>query len=200
MFEGCSLSCRRGARLVFRDLSFQLAPGDFLQVTGANGSGKSTLLRALAGLLPLSGGTLSWSGQPVAKDMSAYQARLGYAGHMDALKPAFTVSEMIGYWQALWPDRPRAAEDFFGVEAFGDRPVRFLSAGQRRRLSLSRLLHGDALLWLLDEPASALDQDGQGMLARCIAVQRAKGGMVIAAVHHVIDAPGVRMFAMPGSV
>jgi heme exporter protein A len=198
MFEASSLSCRRSARLVFRDVSFRLMPGDLLQVIGANGSGKSTLLRGLAGLLPFAGGGLCWQGASVSDDPDAHRARLHYVGHLDALKSELTGDEMLSYWQLLWPEAAMSGDDLFGINAFRCKPLRYLSAGQKRRLSLSRLMLGDAPLWLLDEPTTALDSGGQDLLIRCFAAHRAKGGIVIAAVHHLLDMPQVQTLAMPG--
>src|ERR1700722_9854277 len=96
-----SLSCRRGARPVFHDVAFGLEPGALLLVSGTNGSGKSSLLRVLAGLLAATDGTILWQGEPVANDWAVHRERLHYIGHLDALKPELTVSEMLGYWRAL---------------------------------------------------------------------------------------------------
>lgn len=200
MLEARSLSCRRGGRAVFRDIRFRLAGGDLLQITGANGSGKSTLLRALAGLLPLAGGEIVWQGQPVMADIDAYHTRLHYIGHQDALKPELSVEETLGYWRALRAETASTVPDWFGIDAFRHKPVRHLSAGQKRRLSLSRLSLGSAWLWLLDEPTTALDSEGQKLLTDCIAAHRAKGGIVIAAVHHAMDAPISQNLNMSGAV
>lgn len=197
MLEVQSLSCRRSMRPVFREVGFCLAPGGLLQVTGANGSGKSSLLRVLAGLLAPAGGTILWQGRPAADAAEAHRVRLHYIGHQDALKPELTAAEMLDYWRVLRPAAQSEFRDAFGVAAFRHKPVRLLSAGQRRRLTLSRLMLSDAPLWLLDEPATALDHEGQGLLAAAIAAHRAKGGMVIAAVHHVMEGDGA-IVAMPG--
>lgn len=194
MFEAKSLSCRRGARLVFRDVAFCLPAGGLLQVTGRNGSGKSSLLRVLAGLSPKAGGDIWWHNRALD---DAYRNGLHYVGHQDALKPELTGDEMLDYWRAL---RNGAVVDFvdaFGIEPFWRKPVRVLSAGQKRRLALSRLMLGEADLWLLDEPATALDSEGQKLLGAAIAEHRAKGGTVIAAVHHVMDVADGQILTMP---
>ena len=196
MLHVSSLSCRRGSRLVFREVGFCLAPGALLQITGANGSGKSTLLRVLAGLLSRTDGAITWNDQPVGNDAEAHRARVHYIGHLDALKPELTGVEMLAYWQSLRAASAACAADLFGIDAFKNKPVRFLSAGQKRRLALSRLLQDDAPLWLLDEPTTALDENGQARLAAAIAHHRAKGGIVIAAVHHAMNAPDAKNFAM----
>lgn len=171
-----------------------------LQITGPNGSGKSTLLRVLAGLLPVAGGDILWQGNDTVTDTKAYQACLHYIGHQDALKPELTAEEMLGYWRALSSQNSGIGADWFGIGSFHHKSVRLLSAGQKRRLSLSRLMLGDAMLWLLDEPTTALDTDGQKLLSLRIADHRAKGGIVIAAVHHEMDAPDCRSFTMAGGV
>lgn len=197
MLEATSLSCRRGARIVFRDLAFGLKPGALLQVTGANGSGKSSLLRVLAGLLPATGGSLAWHGAAVSDNADAHRRRVHYIGHLDALKPELTAAEMLAYWRALRPEAPETT-DFFGIKPLLHKPVRYLSAGQKRRLSLSRLTLDFAPLWLLDEPTTALDAEGQDLLYQSIATHRAQGGIVIAAIHHPLVAAGVETLVMHG--
>ena len=152
-------------------------------VTGPNGSGKSSLLRLLAGFLPLFEGKISWHSKPI-RDVTSHHANLHYIGHLDALKPELTVAETIGYWQALRGDNgTQNILHAFGLESLHSTPVKHLSAGQKRRLTLSRLMMGDAPLWLLDEPTTALDQTGQKLLTDLIAKHRAKGGMAIIAAH-----------------
>src|SRR5579864_7467545 len=131
MLEVKSLSCRRGARMVYRGLTFRLAPGGLLQITGANGSGKSTLLRVLAGLLPSAEGEIWWQARPVGED---FRECLHYLGHRDAVKPELTGDEMLDYWRALQAVPVSAAEDFFGIDGFRHKYIRGLSAGQKRRL------------------------------------------------------------------
>jgi heme exporter protein A len=195
MLDVKSLSCRRNGRLVFREVGFRLAPGGLLQITGANGSGKSSLLRVLAGLLPSAGGEILWQGKAIGEDIEAHRARLQYIGHLDALKPELTGDEMVDYWRVLRTQSGLACGDAFGIDAFRQKSIRVLSAGQKRRLSLSRLMLGGALLWLLDEPATALDGEGQKLLLAQIATHRAKGGMVIAAVHQHLNTDG-QVFTM----
>jgi heme exporter protein A len=184
------LACRRGARLVFAGLSFRLPPGGALVLTGANGSGKSSLLRLAAGLLEPAAGRLSWGTVPVAADLAGHHARLHYVGHQDAVKPTVTARETLAFWAALRGRRLRSSAPViddalaaFALDAVADWPCRWLSAGQRRRLALARLLVAPALLWLLDEPASALDDDGQVRLEQAILAHRATGGRVLLATH-----------------
>ena len=138
-------------------------------LTGSNGSGKSSLLRLLATLLPPAEGRLLWGGEPVAADPARYRAALDYVGHLDALKPALTARETLRFWAALRGaanPESEAALDWFGLGAAADWPCRVLSAGQRRRLALARLVAAPAAVWLLDEPTAALDSDGEARLRR----------------------------------
>jgi heme exporter protein A len=197
MLDVYSLSCRRGGRDIFRGISFALEPGAALLVTGENGSGKSTLLRALAGLLPADG-TLTWRGQNAHEDPATYRASLRYVGHMDAVKTELTVVEMLNYWRALqglpWGGKP--GRDAFGIWPLCDKPIRYLSAGQKRRLALSRLMLGTADLWLLDEPATALDREAQGVLLDSVARHRADGGIAVVATHHELNVPKAQRHEM----
>jgi heme exporter protein A len=192
------LGCRRGARLVFVGLSFRLPAGAALVLTGANGSGKTSLLRVVASLIPPETGRLAWGDAPIAADLTAHRSRLHYVGHLDAVKPALTPRETLSFWAALRglrPSRSAAAVEEalggFALEMVADWPCRWLSAGQRRRLALSRLLVAPAPLWLLDEPSLALDDDNRTRLETAIAMHRASGGRVLLATHTplALDSP-----------
>jgi len=190
---GEDLACRRGERLVFAGLDCRLAAGGALLLTGSNGSGKSSLLRLLATLLTPAAGQLWWAGAPVAADRTRYRAMIDYVGHLDATKAALTARETLGFWAALrGTARPDidAALDRFGLGAVADWPCRWLSAGQRRRLALARLVAAPAPVWLLDEPTAALDSDGEVRLVAAIADHRAGGGRVALATHQPIALPG----------
>jgi heme exporter protein A len=197
------LACRRGQRLVFAGVSFRLSESGALILTGTNGSGKSSLLRLLAGLLAPAGGRLLWGAAPVAGDIAGHHARLHYVGHQDAVKPAMTPRETLAFWAAL-SGRERSGRGprlddalaVFALERAADWPCRWLSAGQRRRLALARLLIAPAPLWLLDEPTSALDADGQSRLERVIASHRAAGGRVVLATHAAIALDAAAILAM----
>jgi heme exporter protein A len=187
-----NLACRRGERLVFTGLDCRLAAGGALMLTGTNGSGKSSLLRLLATLLAPADGRLLWDGAPVARDPVTYRALLHYVGHLEALKPALTPHEMLRFWAALRGNGAPAVEaalDALGLRAIADWPCRWLSAGQRRRLALARLVADRAPVWLLDEPAAALDGDGEARLAVLIAEHRAAGGRVALATHQQVALP-----------
>lgn len=193
---GEALACRRGERLVFAGLDFRLPEGGALVLTGSNGSGKSSLLRLIATLLTPASGRLLWAGTPVAADRPGYRAMIDYVGHLDATKPALTARETLAFWAALrgaTGSAIDAALERFGLAAVADWPCRFLSAGQRRRLALARLIAAPSAIWLLDEPTSALDSDGEARLATAIAEHRDAGGRVAVATHQPLALHG----AMP---
>jgi heme exporter protein A len=189
-FAGDELTCVRGDRLVFEGVSFALESGGALVLEGPNGSGKSSLLRLAATLLKPAAGRLTWDGGDIAGDPDGHRARLAYVGHLDALKPALTVRDNLGFWARLnggAPDVAAAAVDAglrrLRLDHLHDLPARFLSAGQRRRVNLARLLLKPVPLWLLDEPTAALDREAAGIVAEIIAEHRRGGGMVMAASH-----------------
>jgi heme exporter protein A len=186
VFEGRDLACVRAGRIVFARLAFRVAAGELLILRGPNGAGKSSLLRLMAGLLPPAHGALSWNGEDVAEDSDAHRARIAYAGHDDALKPGLSVAEHLEFHAALRGEKaPRvdAALAAFGLAALAKTPARFLSAGQRKRVALARLIAAHAPLWLLDEPSNGLDAASVERLEAAIAAHRKSGGIVVAATH-----------------
>ena len=190
-----NLVCRRGGREVFSGLSFALSSGQALAVTGRNGAGKSSLLRMIAGLLRIEGGRLSLTGGDTERSVGE-QAH--YLGHQDALKPSLSVIENLGFWSA-WlgggdarAARDRAALEAVGLDTIAALPAAYLSAGQKRRLSLARLVAIRRPLWLLDEPFSALDAVAQTALLFLMREHLAKGGMMIAATHADIAIDTIR--------
>ncbi len=185
LFAATNLACRRGERLVFAGLGFALGPGEALILRGPNGSGKSSLLRLMAGLSRPEGGKLSWRGENIAADPAAHRARLHFIGHLDGIKPALNVSETLMFWAGMRDktDRVPAALDHFRLSRLAGLPCRFLSAGERKRLALARLLATPAALWLLDEPTTGLDTAAAEDLLQAIAAHRAAGGLVAIASH-----------------
>ncbi len=176
MLEARGLACERGGRELFRDLDLALAPGEAALVTGPNGAGKSSLLRVLAGLLPPSAGTVAWAGRE--------EADFHYVGHGDAVKPALTVSQNLAFWVRLAGQGSVVAGlEAVGLAALADLPARLLSAGQRRRLGLSRLFAAPAPLWLLDEPTAGLDEDAAETFGRGLEAHLAGGGAAVIATH-----------------
>jgi len=191
-FEGRSLQCRRGGRDVFAGLAFALPSGGALLLTGPNGSGKSSLLRLMAGLLKPAGGELLWDGKSIAEAPEEHAARLHYLGHLDAVKPVLSVVENLRFWADLRGTAPALddALERFALTDLAAVPGRLLSAGQRRRLALARLVAAPADLWLLDEPSVGLDHASVERLAKAIADHRAAGGRVVVATHtalHLTD-------------
>ena len=184
-FFGENLTCFRGERIVFTGLSFAVEAGGALVLRGPNGSGKSSLLRMMAGLLRPYSGSVQWPDGPIDEEPDLHHARLHYVGHADAVKPVLTVSENVAFWAALRTPQPTvaAALSTFGISGLADMPGRFLSAGQKRRVNLARILAAPATLWLLDEPATALDAGAIASLQAAIAQHRAGGGMIIASTH-----------------
>jgi heme exporter protein A len=175
-----ALSCERNGRVVFSGLSFAVGAGKYAELRGPNGSGKSSLLRLLAGLVPQAAGTV---GVDPAGDTPLPQL-CHYIGHHDALKNVMTVRENIAFWASMLGGA--GSDDAlkpFKMERLCDDPVQLLSAGQRRRLSLSRLLAARRPIWLLDEPMTALDVASQKALAGIIDSHLSSGGIVLAAIH-----------------
>jgi heme exporter protein A len=185
------LDCERGGRTIFEGLGFSVAGGEALLVTGRNGAGKSSLLRMIAGLLRIAGGTLSLEGGDSERSIGE-QAH--YLGHSDALKPSLTVEENIAFWTA-WlggGGLPRDALAAVGLESLAGLPAAYLSAGQKRRLSIARVIAVKRPLWLLDEPTSALDSASQAILLDLMRGQLAGGGLIVAATHLPLGLEGAR--------
>lgn len=185
------LTLARGGRRLVADLSFTLKGGEALVVTGPNGAGKSTLLRALAGLLRPVSGSVTLAGEGVDPEDPA-AAHAHYVGHADAMKSALTARENLAFWGAVLGGRsvmkgaPVSPEDVLrriGLPQVADLPTGWLSAGQKRRVALGRLFIAPRPLWILDEPATALDRAAQDRLAVEMAVHRGNGGLIVAATH-----------------
>lgn len=180
------IACARGERSLFSDLSLTLEPGEMLVLRGANGAGKSSLLRIVATLLSPSAGRMTWRGSEVAEDIDGHRSRLRYVGHLDGLKNVLTVQEnLLSFGRVMEsdPNNVGPAMEALGIGRLRHLPARYLSAGQRRRTALARLVMAPAPLWLLDEPTVGLDDEGVERLQRVIQRQRDGGGIVIAATH-----------------
>ncbi len=174
------LSAFRGERLVFRDIDFTLDAGGALLLRGANGAGKSSLLRAIAGLTPLAAGSLRWDGADAFEDLPAHARRIAWLGHLDAIKPGLSVFENVPSMAALADVK---------LAAFAPLPARLLSAGQKRRLALARVVAAKATLWLLDEPTNGLDAASITGAEALFARHLAAGGMIIASTHTALELP-----------
>lgn len=194
-FTGTDLACLRGSRMVFVGLDFALRPGGALLLLGPNGSGKSSLLRLMAGLLRPFRGDMNWRGVSLKAEPDALRGHVHYVGHADAVKPVLTATENLRFWAAMdgKADPEAAARQALadlGAPHIADTPGRFLSAGQKRRLNLARVLAAPAPLWLLDEPTVALDKAGVKLLEGVIDAHRKAGGMVVLSTHADIALPG----------
>ena len=179
------LACARGGRRVLDRFALELDDGAVLALRGANGAGKSTLLRAVAGLVAATG-RIALDGRPLDADLRA--EAVAYAGHLDAVRPQLSVAEHLRFWAALAGGDAAAGLAAFGLAPIAERPAALLSAGQRRRLALSRLALAPRRLWLLDEPSAALDADGEARLDALLRAHAAAGGLAIVATHGALPA------------
>ncbi len=188
-----SLEVWRGERRLFGDLSFELHSGQVALITGPNGAGKTSLLRILAGLSEPVGGVVTWQGTPVRQLAAELRAAIAYQGHLDGLTKNLTVTENLAFYRALWAGEgavePLLAE--LGLTDFADREVRYLSAGQRRRVGLGCLRLRRASLWLLDEPLTNLDAAGADVVSGWLREHTANGGAAVLATHQAdrLDGP-----------
>jgi len=199
------LAVERGGRALFDDLSFSLVTGEFLVVQGRNGAGKSSLLRAIAGLLRPAAGTIAFQPDRIAgrSDPEPETGGLGtfchYLGHLDALKPGLSLAGNLALWRHVEGDADMAPEDaieMVGLEGLGDLPAAWLSAGQKRRAALARLLLVRRPLWLLDEPTAALDVAGEALFGGLLVRHLSAGGLAIAATHQALPIPATRVIEL----
>lgn len=200
------LVCVRGERRLFEGVSFRLLAGQALWLTGSNGAGKSSLLRLLAGLLPAADGGLLADGKPVANDLTAFRNRLHYAGHLDPVKNGFSVMENLAFWSGLFGESAapgpacETALAVMGIAHLAAIPARLLSAGQRKRLNLARLVAVRRELWLLDEPMAALDADAIARLEQMIAAHLQAGGLAVIATHTQLGSTTAAHLHLTGNV
>lgn len=186
--SGRGLKCERGGREIFADLDFMVGAGETLAVVGPNGAGKSSLLRMIAGLLQIADGSIDLEGGEAELTVAE---QVHYLGHRDALKPSLTVLENLDFWRDFLGGE--TADTLTSLEAVGlshaaHLPAAYLSAGQRKRLSIARLIAVKRPIWLLDEPTTALDTKGQAMIADVMAKHQRDGGLIMAATHVEISA------------
>lgn len=199
MLEAQNLACVRGGRAVFTGIDFSLAAGDVLSLHGPNGSGKSTLLRLLAAFLTPALGEIRWTGVDIRSNLAEHRARLHYVGHADGIKALLSVKENLAFTCALngaSNDTLDRALETFALESLVDTPGRFLSSGQRRRLSLARLVAGNREIWLLDEPGVGLDAESRKRLEHAVDRHRTKGGITVLATHGDVQVTNTRVLEL----
>lgn len=185
LLSAADLACRRGERLLFRRLSFTLAPGAACHVTGANGAGKTTLIRALAGLTSPYAGSVTREGA-----LALLDERTG-------LDPDLPLARALAFWFALdGVADPAAIMARLRLDTLAEVPVRYLSTGQKKRAALARVLGQQAPVWLLDEPLSGLDTASQGIVSALVREHCAGGGIALIASHQPLDVPGMTSFAI----
>jgi heme exporter protein A len=190
----------RGDRHVLRGVSLKLQAGELLHVSGANGTGKTTLLRVVCGLLRPESGAVTWLGRPISDARSDYQGALAYASHEAALKGDLTALEnlrfLVGLKRRITATELQASLQRTGVADCAELPARVLSAGQRRRVALARVLASRALLWLLDEPYTNLDASGALLLSSLLEDHVRSGGMAMVVAHHALDVASSRQLSL----
>ncbi len=197
MLNAINLACSRGRHRLFAGLSFRLEPGQWLQVSGGNGAGKTSLLTIVAGLRDSDAGRVEWQGQPIAEQRERFHRDLLFVGHASGAKEEFSALENLRYSLALdgvvvEDAALRAALERLGLRGRERLPARVLSAGQRRRLVLARLLLRPARLWVLDEALTALDAEGVDVLGELLAEHLATGGMALLTSHQAVPLQGCR--------
>ena len=194
LLSGTNLRLIRGDRCLFRDLGFALNEGELLLVEGANGSGKTSLLKAVAGLLEFESGQIEWNGTPASKGAQQYRVSLVWFSHRHGFKGDLTAVQNLQFESGLRTfksDDIRGALDRVGLQRAAELPMRVLSAGQQRRVGLARMLLADAPLWIMDEPFTNLDLDGQSLVRDLVSDHLAHGGLCIIASHQAIEIDAV---------
>ena len=186
-----NLGCERNDKQLFCGMDFELEPGELIQVDGSNGSGKTTLLRMVSGLLPIDEGMIYWNERPIHKDRSEFMAELSFVGHKNGIKDELTAGENLKMDRMLTAKPsgvsvPDALERL-GIAHCEHQLCRHMSAGQRQRVSLSRLLISATRLWVLDEPLTALDRSAQGIVRDLLVEHLASGGMALITSHQTME-------------
>ena len=196
-----NLSITRGGRVLIDGLSFEVGGGEALALTGPNGAGKTTLLRTIAGFIEPSRGTIALV-EPQSRDPGPLAERCHFVGHLNAVRASLTVEENARFWCRYLGGSDagvEAAIDRVGLGELASTPTGYLSAGQKRRLALARLLLSPRPLWLLDEPTAALDAAGQAMLVAIADAHLDAGGLIVAATHAPLGFQGMRELRLGAS-
>lgn len=186
------LTLWRGHRCLFADLGFAVETGGIGVVRGPNGSGKTTLLRVLAGLTRPESGEVFWRGQNIERDRIGFGAQTAYLGHATGLKSDLTAEQNLEFARRIGGrtnDRDESVYSALHLDEVRDLPVRYMSAGQQRRVALARLLSSAAPLWLMDEPLTNLDASGRSFVSEAIQRHLAAGGIAVVATHNELDVP-----------
>ena len=189
MLQTASLTCVKGDQVLFDHLDLSIHPGQIYQVSGANGSGKTSLLKILAGLSPPDEGAVFWNGEPIHRHPDKFRSLLAYLGHSIGLKLDLTPAENLEFWSSLYGTSQTSPADALvqvGLKDQAHIACRYLSAGQRRRAAIARFQINGALIWILDEPLTALDSSGIQSVCQTIDAHLDRGGLVVLTSHQPI--------------
>ena len=194
------LFCERDDRVLFRELSFSARAGEVIQIKGSNGSGKTTLLRVICGLNDNYHGTLKWFNEPIEDNQDDFYSSLIYLGHQVGVNKVLTPVEnlrwSVGLRENVTSESIYQALAEIGLRGFEDSQCFSLSAGQQQRVSLSKLLLGTAIIWILDEPFTTLDVDGVQLLEKLLGDHARKGGVALVTTHHALSLPDLKILEL----
>tara|TARA_B100001559_G_scaffold134860_1_gene113348 strand:- start:337 stop:969 length:633 start_codon:yes stop_codon:yes gene_type:complete len=194
------LFCERDDRVLFRELSFSARAGEVIQIKGSNGSGKTTLLRVICGLNDNYHGTLKWFNEPIEDNQDDFYSSLIYLGHQVGVNKVLTPVEnlrwSVGLRENVTSESIYQALAEIGLRGFEDSQCFSLSAGQQQRVSLSKLLLGTAVIWILDEPFTTLDVDGVQLLEKLLGDHARKGGVALVTTHHELSLPDLKILEL----
>ena len=194
------LFCERDDRVLFRELSFSARAGEVIQIKGSNGSGKTTLLRVICGLNDNYHGTLKWFNEPIEDNQDDFYSSLIYLGHQVGVNKVLTPVEnlrwSVGLRENVTSEAIYGALAEIGLRGFEDSQCFSLSAGQQQRVSLSKLLLGTAIIWILDEPFTTLDVDGVQLLEKLLGDHARKGGVALVTTHHELSLPDLKILEL----